>query len=100
MLVPFRIKFCSTRGPDGILIEIPVTAYRITESVSRLVLKGATVPGSKLPGSSIKPPQSPPAAAAQAPDTLGTKTEPQLLRSVVSSLRLVRTAPAEVMVAF
>src|SRR5713101_2114827 len=93
ILVPFRIKFWVRRGPLGVRIEIPVTAYRISESVSRFVLNGATMPGSNVPGSSTRPPQSPALVGAQTPEILGTKTEPQLDRIAVCSLRLVRTAP-------
>src|SRR5437870_7317931 len=68
MLVLVRVRFCVVRDPVGMPTEIPVAAYRTTESVSQLV----------LPGSRTRPPQSPAVIGAQTPDAFGTKTEPQL----------------------
>src|SRR4029077_3405034 len=82
MFVRVRVRFSNVRDPVGRPTEIPVTAYRISESVSWFF----------VPGSSISPPQSPAVAAGQTPDAFGTKTEPQLRRSAVCSLRLVRAA--------
>src|ERR1700694_383914 len=90
MFVRVIVKFWNVRDPLGMPTEIPVTAYRISESVSWFA----------LPGSSTSPPQSPAVIAGQTPDALGTKTEPQLGRSCVCSLRLVRADPVETRVPF
>src|SRR5258708_2266531 len=77
------VRFCATRGRVGVLTEIPVTAYRTSESVNVFA----------LPGSRMRAAQSPAATAGHAAEILGTKTEPQLARCGACSLRLLRTAP-------
>src|SRR5260370_41223502 len=49
MFVRVMVRFCAMRWPVGMPTEIPVTAYRISESVSWFA----------RPGSSMRPPQSP-----------------------------------------
>src|SRR5260370_25598428 len=61
MLVRVRVRFSASRNPVGVLIEIPVAAYRTAESVNWLA----------LPGSRTRPPQSPAPIDEQTPDTLG-----------------------------
>ena len=84
-LLRVMVRFSASRDPVGVLTEMPVTAYRISESVNVFA----------MPGSRTRPIQSPGAAAGQAPDTFGTKIEPQLGRCGACSLRLVSTAPVE-----
>src|ERR1700730_8461050 len=69
-LLRVMVRFSASRDPVGMLTEMPVTAYRISESVSEFA----------MPGSRTRPVQSPGPAAGQAPDTFGTPTEPQLGR--------------------
>src|ERR1700732_1609559 len=84
MFVRVIVRFWNVRDPVGMPTVIPVTAYRISESVNRFA----------MPASSTTPPQSPAVGAGQTPDAFWTKTEPQLGRTVCS-LRLVSAAPVE-----
>src|ERR1700730_8143524 len=62
-LLRVMVRFSDSRVPVGVLTEMPVTAYRISESVNVFA----------IPGSRTRPVQSPGAAAGGGPETLGTQ---------------------------
>src|ERR1700682_5032459 len=71
-LLRTMVRFCPAGegGGVGMPTEIPVTAYRVSDSVRLLPLLG----------SRMRPVQSPGTTAGQIPEILGTNTEPQLGR--------------------
>src|SRR2546428_10447820 len=82
MLVWASNRLVGAGVTGGLFMVMPVLAYRTSVAVSVFT----------CPGSRTKPPQPPAPFAGQMPDTLATKTEPQLCTPRACSLRLVTTA--------